>query len=335
MDTFYCCTDNKPRMMEQSVETCGLIPDLVDKEALNMQIRQKKKQEEAAKEEQNAYDAEMLHNSKTAGLLHRRQVKEKHAMERAIVDYRHQNQQPWKQREYDLNDPDRCRKTERGDTQMMPPGLVGEDPDSKVRQQRQKEQLREWLIQQQGERAAERHQRKLEEQLYDQRRVEMNNQCLQLQNLELERRRAEAVATREYNLAKIEEKRQQGQLEDLVNEPTPDMVGGPIFCPGSDRRAPPESLQHTVQFQKYQIEEKKRMELEKKQEEEQLDRIRRDSARTALLIERQQARLNKQLRQHLDSTNNKLAQAQKEQKADIERGRIDDSFFSKFNTCSR
>lgn len=82
-------------------------------------------------------------------------------MEKAIVSYRHQYQQPWAQREYDLNDPHHCRKTGQG-VQMMPPGLVGEDPNSKDRLQRQQEQLREWLLQQQSERAAERHQLKLE-----------------------------------------------------------------------------------------------------------------------------------------------------------------------------
>lgn len=83
-------------------------------------------------------------------------------MEKAIVNYRHQYQQPWAQREYDLNDPHQCRKTDVGDVQMMPPGLVGEDPDSKGRLQRQREQLRDWLLQQQSERAAERDQLKAE-----------------------------------------------------------------------------------------------------------------------------------------------------------------------------
>lgn len=106
--------------------------------------------------------ADMLHHSKVARILHNRQVKERRAMEKAIVSYRHQYQQPWAPREYDLNDPHHCRQTDLGDVQMMPPGLVGEDPDSQDRLQRQREQLREWLIQQQSERAAERHQLKLE-----------------------------------------------------------------------------------------------------------------------------------------------------------------------------
>ncbi|KAG8012452.1 RIB43A-like with coiled-coils protein 2 [Nibea albiflora] len=323
-------SERKERIFNDKVRTIG-----VDKEALDKQMKEKEKEEAAAKEEQNASDADMLHNSKLACLLHSRQVKEKRAIEKAIVNHRHQYQQPQSQREYDLNDPDRCRKTQPGDAQMMPPGLVGEDPDSKSRRQRQREQLREWLIQQQTERAAERHQLELEEQRYNQSRVEMDNKTLQLQSIEMERRKAAAIATKEYNLAKTEEKKQQTQLVAVDDESSLDTVGVPGLCPSSDRRAPPESLQEIVQFQKYQIEEKKRMESEKKKEEQQYDRIRVDSARTALLIERQQARLNKQLRRNLDNTNITLAQTHKEQKPDIERGGIDNNFFSKFNTCSR
>ncbi|XP_070764229.1 RIB43A-like with coiled-coils protein 2 [Enoplosus armatus] len=331
--------ERQERIFNDKVRTIG-----VDKEALDMQVKEKKQREEAEKEKQNASDADMLYNSKVACLLHSRQVKEKCAMEKAIVNYRQQCQQPWSQQEFDLNDPDRCRNTDLGDAQMMPPGLVGEDPDSKSRRQRQREQLREWLTQQQSERAAERHQQRLEEQRYDQSREETDNIALQLQSLDMERRKAAAIATKEYNLAKIEEKRhQEGKRNDKNNqqltgvraEPTLGMVGVPGVWPSSDRRAPVESLQQIIQFQKHQMGEKKRMELKKKQDEEQHDRIRLDSARTALLMERQQARMNKELRRHLDSTNVKLAETHKQQKPDIERGCVDDSFFSKFNTCSR
>ncbi|XP_042352728.1 RIB43A-like with coiled-coils protein 2 [Plectropomus leopardus] len=336
-------SERQDRIFNDKVRTIG-----VDKEALNMQINEKVKREQAAKEEQKTYDADMLHNSKVACLVHSRQVKEKREMEKAVVNFRNQYQQPWSQREFDLNDPDRCRKTDPGDVQMMLPGLVGEDPDSKSRQQRQKEQLREWLIQQQSERAAERHQQNLDEQRYNQSRVDMDNTALQLHCTEMEKRKAAAIATKEYNLAQIEEKRRNveerhdnraGHLQELLTgadaEPTLCMVGVPGLCPSSDRRAPPESLQQISQFQKYQIEENKKLQLQKNKEEEQYDRVRLDSARAALLIERQQARLNKQLRQHLDSTNIKLAETHKQQKPDIERGCIEDSFFSKFNTCSR
>lgn len=101
-------------------------------------------------------DAEMLCNSRALNLLHRRQQKEKRAMEKAVVSYQHQCQQPWSRRERDLNDP------KHSDGQMMLPGLTGEDLQCKIRQQKQKDQLRQWLIQQQTDQSAQRHQQKLE-----------------------------------------------------------------------------------------------------------------------------------------------------------------------------
>uniref|UniRef100_A0A3Q3VXT7 RIB43A domain with coiled-coils 2 n=1 Tax=Mola mola TaxID=94237 RepID=A0A3Q3VXT7_MOLML len=266
----------------------------------------------------------MIHNSKEACVRHDNQVKQRQAIEKANISYHQQHQQPSSQREYDLNDPERLKKTEPADAQMMIPGLVGEDQECEGRQQRQREQFREWFIQQQSERAAERDREKLE-----------GRTSLQLQTAEMKTRKALAIATEEFNLAKVKEKGQRAQLEGANDEPAPSLVGFPGLCPGSDRRAPPESLQQVIQFQKYQIEEKRRMALEKKQEEERYNRFRLDSARTLLLMERQQARLDKQLRRHLDSTNFKLAQTQREQSVFRTRGQIDDAFFSKFNTCSR
>ncbi|XP_072241501.1 RIB43A-like with coiled-coils protein 2 [Leuresthes tenuis] len=318
--------ERKERIFNEKVRTIG-----VDKEALDLQVKEKERREEAEKEEQNAYDTDVLHRSKVACILHNRQIKEKRETVKAIVTYRHQYQQPCSQQAFDLNDPGR-RKTDQADAQMMLPGLVGEDPESRSRRQRQGEQLREWLFQQQTEQAAERHQQNLEEERYDQSRVEMDQKAAELHSLEMERRKAAAIATKNYNLAKIEEKRcQEGEHNDKDNYPE----GQPGLCLSSDRRAPPESLQQLIQFQKNQIEERKRVELEKKQEEELHDRIRMDSAHRALLLERQQERLNKQLRRHMDSTNVQLAQTHKQRKPDIERGHIDECFFSQFNTCSR
>uniref|UniRef100_A0A3Q1C3K4 RIB43A domain with coiled-coils 2 n=1 Tax=Amphiprion ocellaris TaxID=80972 RepID=A0A3Q1C3K4_AMPOC len=150
-------TERRERIFNDKLRTIG-----VDKEALDLQVTEKKKQEEAARREQNAYDAELLRNGKAANIRYKNQVKEKRALEKATVDFRLHNQQPWRQQEFDLNDPDLCRKTDPGDAQMILPGLVGEDLESQSRLQRQQEQLREWLIQQQAEQAARRREEKLE-----------------------------------------------------------------------------------------------------------------------------------------------------------------------------
>uniref|UniRef100_A0A3Q0RWG4 RIB43A domain with coiled-coils 2 n=1 Tax=Amphilophus citrinellus TaxID=61819 RepID=A0A3Q0RWG4_AMPCI len=331
-------TERKERIFNDKLRTIG-----VDKEALDMQVKEKREQEAAAKKEQIAYDADMCRNSKVARILHNRQMKEKRALEKDIVTYRRQHQQPGERHGYDLNGSDRVKTTEQSDAQMMPPGLVGEDPESKSRLQRQREQLREWLIQQQTAQAAERHQQKLEEQQYYQSKVEMDNRAVQLQSLEMERRKAAAIATKHFNLAMVSQRnlialkhcyrhRREEECTDKQDnfqgtEWTPSMVAVPGLGPSSDRKAPPESLQQIVQFQKYQIEEKRVKQFWH-------DRVRLNSTRTALLIERQQARLNRQLRRDLDSANVQLAETHK-QKPELKRGSIDDSFFSKFNTCSR
>uniref|UniRef100_A0A3Q2CEF2 RIB43A domain with coiled-coils 2 n=1 Tax=Cyprinodon variegatus TaxID=28743 RepID=A0A3Q2CEF2_CYPVA len=256
--------------------------------------------------------AAMQQYNKTACLIQRRQDKEKRKMEKAMATFWHQNQQPSNRCGFDLNDPDAT-------SQMVLANFVGEDPEQKNRQQRQREQLRAWLIQQQEEQEEDRQQQKLEELNHDQRRVEMDKEALKLQNLEMEKRKADSIAITTYNLGKV--RYLQRRDEDCV----PTAVGVLGLCPSDDRRPQPETLQQVTQFQQGQIEEKKR-------EEDFYNNIRLDSARKALLMEWQQARMNKQLRRHLDSFNVQLAQTQKQRSV---AGNIEDSFFSNFNTCSR
>ncbi|KAM8893091.1 RIB43A-like with coiled-coils protein 2 isoform 3-T3 [Spinachia spinachia] len=340
-------TERRDRMCNDKGRTTG-----VDKEALDEQRKEKEKRQDAAKEEKNAHDAAVRHHWRVATLLHGREQKERRAMEKATVDYRRQHQQP-----LELEEP--------GDARMMLPGLVGEEPDSESRRHRQKEQLREWLIQQQRERAAERHQQQLEgrlvrysahsrtrktsphlrcssERRFDQSRGDMDAKALQLQSVEMERRKAALVASAEYNRATQGQHDHaraathlRGKRTGEGAKPPEGAVAAPGWGSSSDRRQPPESLLETIRFQKYQIEEKRRAQEKEKRDEEQRDRVRLDSGRTALLLERRQAKVNKQLRRQLDSTNVQLAETHKQQNPDIKRGYIDDSFFSKFNTCSR
>eukprot|EP00066_Takifugu_rubripes_P016053 XP_011605319.1 PREDICTED: RIB43A-like with coiled-coils protein 2 [Takifugu rubripes] len=160
----------------------------------------------------------------------------------------------------------------------------------------------------------------------------MDNKALELQSAEVQTRNAVAVATKEHNLAMMAEKKHRSHLDGLT-EAASTRVGVPGLR--SERIATPERLQEMILFQKHQMKEKWRMEMEKKQENGHHDRVRLDSARTALLMERQQARQSKELRCNLDRTNVKIAQDQREQRPDIRRGRIDESFFTQFNTCSR
>ncbi|KAM9501994.1 RIB43A-like with coiled-coils protein 2 [Salvelinus alpinus] len=118
---------------------------------------------------------------KAASLLKQRQLKDERLLQGAIEDF----QPRWSRREYDLSNPDKVMNQ---DGIQMLPGLVGEDPDSQGRLKKQQEQLREWSVQQQHELATARHQQRLEEQQYDQDRVDLDIQALQLQKIEEESR---------------------------------------------------------------------------------------------------------------------------------------------------
>nr|XP_015820926.2 RIB43A-like with coiled-coils protein 2 [Nothobranchius furzeri] len=324
--------ERQERIFKEKVRTIG-----VDVKALDMQVEEKKAREGAARTKEAAYDAEDRRYNFEACVHQNRQKKKSREMEKALVNYRHQHQMPSTRREFDLNDPDCYRKLDPGDAQMMLPGLAGEEQDSKSRLKRQKEQLREWLLCQQKEHEEEMLRQKMEGWQYEQSRKEMHDLAVELHKLEMDRKKATAVAVKDYNLAAAEarqtEEKEGNKGYDGSQQHALDMVPG--MCPSQDRREPPESLQQVVQFQKHQIEEKKRTELEKKQEGDLYNRIRLDSVHSALLMERQQKRLSKQLRRIQDSTNAQLAQTRRQQKPDMERGCIEDTFFSKFNTCSR
>ncbi|XP_061772645.1 RIB43A-like with coiled-coils protein 2 [Nerophis ophidion] len=333
----------RARIFADKVRTIG-----VDKEFLDRQVAEKIARKKAEKKQDDADDAAMLQSIKQAVLLHHQQEKAKRATEKEVVDYHHQYQQGF--------GPDDLHV---GEAHLMLPALLGEDPDRSGRVQRQREQLKAWLYQQRDEQAEEKQRRKMEKLQDDRRRIELDNEALEVQNLQFERRKAAAFATKEWNkmmvslpsrILTLKNKRStlymvvvwmtqreedHGQESDKDMEYKVGMMGAPGLCPSSDRKPPPESSEKITEFQQHQIEAKRRAELEKKKEELRHDGVRLDTARSAELMERQQARSRKQQRRHVDVTNQHLAASQKHREVGIKRGHIDESFFSKFNTSSR
>ncbi|XP_055011632.1 RIB43A-like with coiled-coils protein 2 [Boleophthalmus pectinirostris] len=312
--------ERRERIFNYKERTIG-----VDKETLDMQLKEKKLKYAMEKEKQKASDAEMLHYQKVASILTHRQQKQQQQIAKDMVIFRQTYQQPSSRREFDLNDPDLLKNMSPEEAQMMMiPGLPGEDPNCKDRQQRQREQLSHWLIQQQAERQGLRHKQEMEDKNYDQFMVEVNNMALELQNLEMENRKAEVMATKDFNLAMVKEKRRQQSKDKDTGTPPQSIVE-------KERK----EILKLKEFQQQQMEEKKRQKLSEENEQRYYDSIRIDSARTATLIERQQAKLNKQMRKHLDSTNHMLAETRKQIKPAISKGAVTESFFTQFNTCSR
>ncbi|KAJ8002873.1 hypothetical protein DPEC_G00163480 [Dallia pectoralis] len=338
------------RIFNAKVRTIG-----IDTEALDFQVNEKKQKEANEAESRKAYAEYALLNDKTACLLDQRQRKDERLLREAVDDFRLNFQSHRSRREYDLSNPDEIR-TQEG--MQMLPGLAGEDPDSQGRQKRQQEQLREWSIQQQHELATERHRKRLEEQRYDQDRVDLDNKALQLQKMEDDRRRAVALATKDFNRSKAaenaEKRRKEAQQEqennrtDILNhlqgellteslEQGVSVLGLPRLRPDHYKGLVNQQLQPTDGRQQ-QIEEKKRIQAERQQQERQQEALRVASARAAILLERQEARINKQLRRTLDNTNAQLAEARQQQKKLLEKVYTnipDEQYFSQFNTSSR
>ncbi|XP_055011879.1 RIB43A-like with coiled-coils protein 2 [Boleophthalmus pectinirostris] len=307
-----------------------------------MQLKEKKLKYAMEKEKQKASDAEMLHYQKVASILTHRQQKQQQQIAKDMVIFRQTYQQPSSRREFDLNDPDLLKNMSPEEAQMMIPGLPGEDPNCKDRQQRQREQLSHWLIQQQAERQGLRHKQEMEDKNYDQFMVEVNNMALELQNLEMENRKAEVMATKDFNLAMSEEKRRQQSkdkdtgvwdfMDGEINADSPQTTTNGRKK-AHDRPSTRKVTQYT--FKLLLCAYLQRQKLSEENEQRYYDSIRIDSARTATLIERQQAKLNKQMRKHLDSTNHMLAETRKQIKPAISKGAVTESFFTQFNTCSR
>uniref|UniRef100_A0A3P9Q7N3 Uncharacterized protein n=1 Tax=Poecilia reticulata TaxID=8081 RepID=A0A3P9Q7N3_POERE len=148
--------------------------------------------------------------------------------------------------------------------------------------------------------------------LDDQHRQEMGRRAMELQNLEMAKRKADLIDDANYNAAKV---RSEGNIVCLCYEVA--------LCCWKTRPGPLTSRGASVL---------QRLERERNQWEEEQDRLLLNSARSALLLERLQEKQNKQLRKHMDSVNAQLAQIQLQESV---AGRIDDSFFAQFHTCTR
>ncbi|XP_036373700.1 RIB43A-like with coiled-coils protein 2 [Megalops cyprinoides] len=340
----------KDRIFNAKVRTIG-----VDKDALDYQVEERRKREEKEAEELRAYAADLERQDQVACLLEQRQKQDRRQLEKAIQQFRQDFQQPESQREFDINNPNLLREQE-GEQAL--PGLAGQDPDSEERRRRQQEQLREWSLQQQRELEMARQQQKYEDQQYDLSRVALANRAIELQKISEERQRAVATATKEFNLAKVAEaaKRQHREQEqeeennrvEILNqlkagelsvgqEESSSVVG--LARLWLNKGVSAEYKKHIIDTQLQQAEAKRRASVARQQQELLDDRVRVESARTALLLERQQARISRQLRRAQDNTNAQLAEAQSAQKKYLDKQEYsnipDDSYFSQFNTTSR
>ncbi|KAK0155117.1 RIB43A-like with coiled-coils protein 2 [Merluccius polli] len=309
----------------------------VDPAALRHQVEENGDKVESEKSSFNTFAADMVRNDKVACLLGSRKLKEERILQQTLDDYRHRFQQPQHRRERDLQAPGAAG------LQVTLPGLLGEDPGRGARLQRQKEQLREWSRQQQQELEAARRQQTVADEHYNQSRINVDSKTVQLHEVEQATKKALAHATKDYNLAMAAENRERRRRAREKNEDDKHQADVLNHLQAdreleASQNTALQAVRQRINCNLDQVEEKRRTQWEKQLEEEQQERLRLGSVRSAVLLERQQSQTNRMQRQELDHTNAQLAQAQRQQKKALEKefvGGFEDSFFAKFNTGRR
>ncbi|XP_051886579.1 RIB43A-like with coiled-coils protein 2 [Pristis pectinata] len=340
----------------------------IDQQALDAQIQDKKIQEEAEARKHTAYAKDLIRHDQTMCLLDDRNKRDMINLNKAISEFRLCHQKPETRREFDLNDPQALKKdvparisdTDPRCTVSSIQKFTGEDLSRQERIRCQQEQIREWSLQQQKELKNALEDQKFANKLYDENRIALDQRACELQQMEEETRRAVTVATKDFNRAQATERATRQKLEkqyeqednlveignhlhsDLLTENPKQAVSA--FGPNRvivDRwkGMTQDQVDDIIRRQKQQVQERKRLEEEERQRSAEWDRLRVNDARAAVLLERQQQRVQRQLRKAMDCQNMLLCKNHKERerflKNEVYVNVPTAKYFDQFNTTSR
>ncbi|XP_053243558.1 RIB43A-like with coiled-coils protein 2 isoform X1 [Podarcis raffonei] len=351
------------RVFDARVRTIG-----VDTEALDAQIRDRKIQEATQRAYDDTIAAEMKQNDKILCILDERQKRDSQILNKAVNEFRQTYQQPETRREFDLSDPQALKKDTPArladsDPRCTISGLqkfMGEDLNSEKRWKFQKEQTREWLLQQQKDWENALADKKYADDLHDQHRMELDQKAVNLQRINDETRRAICITTTEFNKALAADIASRRRLEkqqededniaeisnllrgDLLSEnpqQAASSFGNGRVIPNRWKGMNQDQLKEIRDVQLQQVLEKLRLEEEERQRNAEWDRKRIQEARAEVLFERHQQRQNRELRRTLDNLNAQLSQEQKTRQAYIDEEVYSNfpsgQYYTQFNTTSR
>ncbi|NWW30430.1 RIBC2 protein, partial [Panurus biarmicus] len=353
----------RERIFNARIRTIG-----IDKDALDAQVKERKIQEAAEKAQHERFAHEMKKNDKLMCLLEERQKNEIKEINKALNEFQKNFQKPETRREFDLNDPqalkkDRPARVSDDDPRCTVSGMqkfVGEDLNYDQRMKFQKEQLREWSLQQQKDWKNALADQKLADDLYDKFRIELDRKIMEEQRKEEESRRVVCTATKTFNKIQVAELDHKNELEkaqkikDDMDEITC-LLRGDFLSENPDQAIGPcskhpvlvdrwkgmnqEQLMAIRQFQKEQALEKMRAREQERRRDAEWDRQRLQAARAQLLWERHQQRQNQVQRQDLDVRNAELSQEQKAKNIYLKEEEYSniptEEFYAQFNTTTR
>ncbi|NXF82732.1 RIBC2 protein, partial [Sclerurus mexicanus] len=310
----------------------------VDKDALDVQVKERKLQEAIEKARDEKFADDMKRNDRLMCLLEEQQKNEIKDMNKALREFQ-KNQTPETRREFDLNDPEALKKDRPARVSDTDPRctissmqkFAGEDLNYEQRMKFQKEQLREWSLQQQKDWKTALADQKLADDLYDKYRIEMDQKIMEEQRKEEESRRAVCTATKDFNriqaaeLAYKKELDKSQTLRENMDEIT-SLLRGDFLSENPDQALSPqgnhvlvdrwkgmsqEQLMAIRHCQKEQVLENLRMQEQERRRDAEWDRQRVQAARAQLLLEREQQRQHRERRRDLDFMNAELSQEQR------------------------
>ncbi|NXX47745.1 RIBC2 protein, partial [Tricholaema leucomelas] len=340
----------------------------VDKDALDSQVKDKKNEEAAEKARNEELANESKQMDKMMCLLEERQKNEIRNINKAVSEFQKNFQKPETRREFDLSDPqalkkDRPARLSDSDPRCTVSGLqkfMGEDLNYNQRVRFQKEQLREWSLQQQRDWKNALADQKYADYLYDKNRIELDQKTMEQQRKEEEKRRAVCAAVKDFNRTQASEVAERMNLEkhqkikddmdeisnllqgDLLSENPEQAVssfGRHRVIPDRWKGMNWDQLMAIRYSQQQQVLEKLRLKEEEHQRDAEWDRQRLQAARAQLLLERQQQRQSRECRRALDSINAELSREQKAKNIYLKEEEYSnvptEQYYAQFNTTSR
>lgn len=351
------------RIFNAKVRTIG-----VDVEVLKCQVEERKLAEKKEKAREESFDADRVQSDKVAQILEAEQNCFARSINKKVQEFREQVQPPETRREFDLYDPEALKKDKPArvsddDPRCGPASLqklAGEDLNKQEREKEQEELTRKWLTDQRKEKERSQAQSKYADNLYDKKRVELDERALHLARMEEDCRKAINLATENFNKAQAAEAAERQRLQkqqeeddnfaEIYNHLTGDILtenpSQAASCFGPDRVVPyrwkgmsPQQLEEIRHSQELQRQEKQRLKEQARQLEEEWDKQRNLVARAGMVLEQEEGCLRKQLRKGLDSYNEQLSREQKAHLQYLEKevytNKPTAQYFCQFNTTTR
>nr|XP_042907776.1 RIB43A-like with coiled-coils protein 2 [Parasteatoda tepidariorum] len=352
----------KQRIFNSKVRQIG-----IDVEALNWQVHDSKFQRAKEEERDRKFAEEAINNDKLALLFEQQKNDQVREVNKKMDEYRLTAQRPEFRRDFDLYDPDGKKKElppRISDNDLCPISglqkLDGEDLNNKNRSKKQKQQIRDLLLQQMHEKRLENYKKDREIQEWEKALLDQDRKAMLLEKMQEENYKKMIESLKRDNklmsLQTLERKMSDKIMDDiekkkdiefnfyesLLNEDLSSARSslGSHRVPGDRWKGMNKGeLQEIYKEQLRQIEEKKRRreagELENAVWDQQLMNLEKE----ALRLKEEEKRIKHLMNENLQSINHELSREQKFHNDYMNKvafkNTISKDFFSQFNTTTR